>query len=133
MELEWDGKAQEFIDANQKGITFPIQKEAVAVLQNMITSIKEKNIEVILIFPPEYVAIRPFIKNREQIMGIFKALAKNNNIEFWDYSDHPMCSQKKNFYNSEHLKGSAAIEFSKSFAYDLKAYLDGKQTGFIEK
>ena len=78
------------------------------------------NINIILVYSPEYIEFQNFVKDRKQILSIYKEYSTKYNIPIIDYSDDPMCREIKYFYNSTHLNKSGSELFSKKLARDLK-------------
>ena len=56
-------------------------------------------------------------------MTLYKQIATEYNIPFLDYSNHEICYNKNNFYNTTHMNGTAATRFSQILAEDIKPLL----------
>ena len=121
--IPWDGKGDEFYKENKNGKSFAIEKRGIEKIEEIIMKVKGSGSDIILVNTPEYYEIQPYLTNKKEILNIYKSIAKKHGIEFWDYSNIPMCNVKENFYNSMHLKGDSAFKFSEIFANDLKKYL----------
>lgn len=97
-----------------------VDSAMVNLFRNYIIDCREKNIQLLLANPPEYIEGRDFVKNRKEIFNLFKKIAQQNSIPFLDYSEHPMSKEKHYFYNSEHLNRRGAETFTTIFCEDLK-------------
>lgn len=84
------------------------------------------NIQLIMVYPPEYIEGQKFIANKEEITMLFENFAKKYDIEYIDYSMDSLCFQKKWFYNSMHLNYQGANIFSMHLATDLKYIMKNK-------
>jgi hypothetical protein len=61
--------------------------------------------------------------NRREVFRVFKQLATEFQVPFWDYSNHPLCQQRQYFYNSQHLNAKGAKLFSKDFAHRFADFI----------
>ena len=77
-------------------------------------------IEVVMVYTPEYIDGQRFVKNRVELLSIYKTMANEHQLKFIDYSDHQICRDRDMFYNSQHLNGKGARIFSQIFVGDLK-------------
>ncbi len=77
-------------------------------------------IQLIFVYSPEFIDGQKFVKNRARIMTIYKRFASYYKIPFFDYSNDPLCFEKKYFYNASHLNRTGADLFTKKFILDLK-------------
>jgi len=95
-------------------------KEGFDILDGMIKDCQEEDIELVLIFTPQY---KGFTDLQTQVDGLiqkFSALAKKENVHFINYVDEPLCSDTANFYNAMHLNKIGAEMFTKMLAEDLE-------------
>ena len=89
-------------------------------LNSFIEAGKEENIELILIYPPDYVEFQSYITNRDSIMSAYNYLANRNDITFIDFSsDTSLCGNKDYFYNPTHLNTRGSEIFSKKVSDTL--------------
>jgi hypothetical protein len=78
---------------------------------------------MILVYAPEYYEMYPLVRNRKEILDEYRKIAKEYQLEFWDYSDIPLTHNTEYFHNSQHLNYKGATEFSKMFGARLKLYI----------
>ena len=118
----WDGVWNTDFDKVKQKMKFfeaiPDPK-LINLLNDFLSECKEKNIQVILVYTPEYIEGQNFTKNRKEIISLFDSIGNKNNIPFLDYSDNIMCSKKEFFYNASHLNKSGAEVFTSLLINDL--------------
>jgi len=76
---------------------------------------------VILVLSPEHAAVRPLQLNRAAILAEIADLAASSGAPFWDFSESPLCLDRSNFYNSQHLNAAGADAFTRELARRLFA------------
>ena len=115
---KWDDS---FDKLKRSGKKFDIKfnDELVAKFQEFIKYCKEKNIELIFVYTPEYTGVQPYFVNREMVMNYYGKVAKDNSIPMLDYSQDSISSNTAYFYNSEHLNTSGSVYFTMKLASDL--------------
>ena len=89
------------------------------LFDSFLADCKKKDIEVMMFYPPEYFEARTLIRNREQILSIYKRLSEKYDIVFLDYSDDELSYNVEYFYNSQHLNRKGAELFTSKLASDL--------------
>ena len=80
---------------------------------------KEKEVEIILVYTPEYIEGQSFAKNRKEIINIFENFSEKHKIPFLDYSSNEICTKKEYFYNASHLNKTGAELFTNILNNDL--------------
>jgi hypothetical protein len=80
---------------------------------------REKNIPVTLITVPEYHLGMAKQRNRKQIMAFYDGVAATNGISFLRFDNDEICWDKSKFFNSNHLYGEGAKEFSERLGQRL--------------
>ncbi|MDR2122360.1 MAG: hypothetical protein LBP34_04460 [Flavobacteriaceae bacterium] len=120
--LTWNNDLDE-AQASMKNFHTSVNKKGIRLFEKMINELQQKNILVVFVYTPEYVEGQKFIKNRAQVMKIYKDISKKYNIPFYDYSKDSMSYEKKYFFNSLHLNAAGAELFSEKLAKDLKPVL----------
>ena len=120
---KWTNDFDKFKTSYPNGYEYPIEVSAINKLKRIIETAEANGTEVILVYTPEYFENFNYSKNRAKIINIYKRIAFEYKIQFWDYSSSPICKSKDNFYNSQHLNKVGAERFSAQFANDLKIYL----------
>ena len=114
--LEWRPDLELFKKDNPNGVTMAIDSRAIASLRSMLELCRRLQINVLLVYPPEEQEGQSFCVNRREVFQVFEQLAREFQIPFWDYSNHPLCQQRQYFYNSQHLNAKGATLFSEDFA-----------------
>jgi hypothetical protein len=90
------------------------------LFEQFINECRENNIELILVYSPEYIEGQKFVTNRDEMINLFKHFSKKHNLLFLDYSGDDIGKEKKYFYNSQHLNSTGADLFTKILICDLK-------------
>jgi len=116
----WTDEFDQFKKLYPNGMNYKISKDSIDALEQIISFAKESGIKIVLVYAPEYVEIFPYILNRNEIIGIYRRLAKKYNVPLWDYSNHSMSKVKDYFYNTQHLNIVGAEKFSNILSKDLK-------------
>jgi len=118
----WDGK---FEKAKKQLGSYKanIDKYSFNLFEQFIQECKTKNIKLILVYTPEYIEGQKFIANRAEVISIYDSLARKYNINFIDYSNDEICTQKQNFYNATHLNYKGADIFTSKLVNDIKKSL----------
>lgn len=119
---KWSRDFENFRASNPDGVNFPVEPEGVRALEALIRTCREKGIQVILVYSPEYYEMQKLELNREKIIGMFQEISKRFDVPFWDYSASPLCRQEQLFHNSQHLNADGATLFSADFASRLAGY-----------
>lgn len=97
-----------------------IDKNLLKLFDRFISECKNDDIEVILVYSPEYIKGRRVVKNREDIMKLWYDVAEKHDLIFLDYSQDSICDNIEYFYNSTHLNKKGSQLFSARLAGDLK-------------
>lgn len=100
--------------------TADLDNASVELFRQYIQECKSLDINLILVYTPEYIEGQQFVTNRSEIMTLLKGIAQENNLPFLDYSDHYLSMDKKYFYNSMHLNATGAEIFTRIMAHDIK-------------
>lgn len=90
-----------------------IDTASLILFEKYIQECASHNIKIIFVYSPEYIAGKYFVRNREEIMGLYKAISTKNNIPFLNFSNDPMINEQKYFYNSTHMNKEGADKFTK--------------------
>lgn len=97
--------------------------KSVDLFDQFLLECETDNIEVVLIYTPEYIEGQNFIKNRESVIDMFNDFSKKYNLLFIDYSKGDINYKKEYFYNASHLNKTGAELFTKELVLDLKQHL----------
>lgn len=90
------------------------------LFDNYLKECKEQHINVILVYSPYYIEGQKFIENQNQMINIYKALAKKYAFTFLDFTNDDICFDKKYFYNSSHMNIKGAELFTKKLCKQIK-------------
>jgi hypothetical protein len=93
---------------------------SIDLFNNFLYECSLNKIIVILINSPEYIEGQLFVKNRDEVIKIYKEFSKKYGIVFLDYSNDEMCFHKEYFFNAQHLNKTGAELFNRKLARDLK-------------
>lgn len=117
--LEWNDDLQN-AKTKMKYYEVIFDPELIYLFNDFIIECKEMNINVILVYAPEYIEGQNFLKNRKEVVSLFQNLADKYSIPFLDYSDDEMCKKKEYFYNASHLNMRGAKIFTNKLITDLE-------------
>lgn len=98
-----------------------VDEPTLKAFENFLLDCKSKNIEVVLVYTPEFIEAQELTKNREEIISLYRGISKRTGVPFIDYSDHPINFQKEKFADRLHLNAQGAREFSAILAQDIRA------------
>lgn len=119
MDREW-GSDLEQAQAERKAYQIHIDTGSLYLFENFIQECKQKGIELLMVYTPEHIDGQRFVANRQELIELYKSMAHNYAIAFYDYSEHSICQDTKYFYNASHLNKKGANIFSKTLASDVK-------------
>jgi len=121
----WNNDLNKAIE-NEGIYVVKMDPESIKKFQEFIADCKSKNIDLILVYTPEYIEGQKFVSERQKIMAFYETIANQNNILFLDYSNDSISMDKKYFVNSQHLNRTGATSFTKKLAHDLKNHFSKK-------
>lgn len=112
----------DFYNAKSKNDFYEVKIDSATanLFENFINECKNENIELILVFSPEYIEGQNYVKNREELITKYQNLANKYNLLFLDYSNNPICFDKKYYYNAQHLNKDGSEAFTLQLIKDLK-------------
>jgi hypothetical protein len=101
------------LDAIYEHEKYKIDRKSVAMLNSIINECKKKQIELILIYTPEYnYRLQGYIRNFNEIINVADSIASKNNLLFFRDDKLEMCREKCFFANYGHLNTAGATEYS---------------------
>jgi hypothetical protein len=115
----WNNDFERFKAKNPNGVDFRIEEKGIQCLESIITICQTNHIQIVLVYSPQYTEMLELVKNREQIMDQFRAIAARRQVPLWDYSDSEISKERRFFRNSQHLNRLGATAFSKQLAERL--------------
>lgn len=119
MDRAWNSDLEKAKSQN-KSYVVKTDPESIELFEKFIRECKEEDIELIIVYSPEYLEGQQFVSNRKDIMNMFQSYATQNKLLFLDYSSDSICLNKNLFYNASHLNKQGAAVFSSKLAHDLK-------------
>jgi len=102
--------------------TVTLDSASLNLYEQFLEECRSSNIEVIMVYTPEFIDGQKFISNRKEVIDLYNELANKYGLLFLDYSDNYLCYDKQYFYNATHLNGNGADIFTKILAQNIKAY-----------
>ena len=124
-ERTWNDDFGKFVKKYPNGVLFNISAKIINDFEKFILKCIEENIEVIMIYAPEYYEVNKYFKNKPEIIEVYKSLSAKYQIKFYDFSDSYLSKEKKYLYNSQHLNKYGAELFTEEIVKILKY-----ETGF---
>jgi sugar/nucleoside kinase (ribokinase family) len=124
-EVPWRLDFDSYKAAHPFGVTVQVTPAGLQAVRGILELCKEKGIPVVLVYPPEYIENQALTRNRAEVFKNFEEMAAEYGVPFWNYSDAPLCSEKRCFYNSQHLNADGARQFSQDCGKRLAEYLAG--------
>ncbi|KFF04818.1 hypothetical protein [Flavobacterium reichenbachii] len=111
------------VKSKQKTYRVKLNKQHIQLLETFIKECKELEINLILVYTPEYKEGQDFVANRKEVIDVYNKFSKKYNLKFYDYSNDEICLDKTLFYNASHLNSKGAEMFTKKFASVLKSII----------
>lgn len=102
------------------GTEINIDSTSLSLFDKFLIECAEKNVQVTLVYTPEFIDGQKFVVNRKEIFSMYQNYAIKYNLTLLNYANDSICSKKKYFYNSLHLNKTGAEFFSKKLGHDLK-------------
>lgn len=103
-----------------------LDSNSIQLFNKFLSETKDNNIEVVLVYAPEFIEGQNFVKNRSDIMEMFDFFANKYDLHFLDYSTDSLSTKKELFYNSSHLNIKGSELFSSKLSSDLKEFIHDK-------
>jgi hypothetical protein len=118
MQKEWTSDFDE-AKATMEFYTFTLNQESIDLFDQFIIECQKMNIDLTLVYTPEFIEGQSFIRNREYIISVFENFANQYGLRFLNYSDHELSHKKEFFYNVSHMNETGANEFTRVLTNDL--------------
>ena len=115
----WTGDFEKFRADNRDGITVKTEPQAIRDFEELLGLCAQQSIPVLVVYSPEYYEMQAIERNRDKILAKANELTARFGFPLWDYSASPICRDRSNFYNSQHLNRNGASAFSREFANRL--------------
>jgi hypothetical protein len=117
----WTEDFGKFQRAHPDGAITGVEPQGVRDLAELIDICRRRGIPVLLVYSPEYYQMQGLERDRDGIFARFREMSARFGVPLWDYSDSPICRNRNNFYNSQHLNADGATAFSVDLARRLAA------------
>lgn len=99
------------------------EKNFIPLLDSLIRTCKQKNIQLILVSSPSYIRHNESILNFEKLGLTMRNIAFKNDIVFFDFSSDELSKNKDFFADPMHLNEKGSKLFSEKFGICLWQYL----------
>lgn len=129
---DWTQDFENFRKGTASGTEYRIDSKGAAALERCLELARSSGAVMILVYSPEYIEMQRLELNRAEIFRHFRELAEKYGVEFWDYSDSPLCRDRIYFYNSQHLNATGAQIFSEDIARRLRGFLGARKDSFLK-
>lgn len=116
----WDQSFSNFKINNREGVAIKLDNQTISLFEEYIIKCKQLGINLILVYPPSYYEAQLLLTNRKDIVNYYKELSSTYNVAFLDFSNDCLTSEKKYFYNSQHLNKNGAELFSTKLAIKIE-------------
>ena len=93
---------------------------SIDLFEQFIKECQAANIDLYMVYSPEYIEGQEFILNKGEVVEQFKKFSQQYNIPYLDYTKDSLCYDTKYFYNSMHMNSLGADEFTKKLMHDMK-------------
>lgn len=121
MELSWNDD-----EYTELEMMFPIDSNLLLLFEKFITELKDRNIEVYLVYTPEYEEGQRIIANKSEIISTYEEVSKKYGVYFMDFSNDRITTKKEMFYNVVHLNAVGSRIFTSEFSEKLKRIRVGR-------
>lgn len=90
------------------------------LFDRFLAECKKDNIQVILVYPPEYIDGQKFVRNRKMVIDLFEGFSKKYEAPFYDFSSDSLSFNQDYFYNSTHMNKVGAELFTQRVIQIIK-------------
>lgn len=118
---QWNGDFDK-VKKTMKNYERELDPASIILFERFLNECKNQKIKVIFVYTPEHIEGQKFVKNRDEIISLYKKLSEKYNIPFYNYSKDSLSYHKKYFYNASHLNKTGAELFTKKLIDSLKKY-----------
>ena len=107
--------------SSMKNLVITLDSATIVLFEKFLKECKKEHIKLIFVYTPEYIEGQKFVKNRKQIMNLYKKFSDQYGIPFYDYSNDPLSFQRTYFYNASHLNKKGSELFTAKFIDTLRS------------
>lgn len=115
----WDGKFDEFVSGNPKGIEMPFEDKIFHDFLELSLNLKSQGIDVVWVLPPYYRPGLDLVTNWKSLEQEFNSKSRMFDISYLNYLDLSICNNKSMFYNASHLNKSGVEMFMNFFSKEV--------------
>lgn len=119
-ERTWNEDFTKFVKLHPNGLSIDISPKIINNFEKFILRCKEENIDIMMIYAPEYYEVNNYFKNKPELIEMYKSLSTKYRLDFYDFTDSYLSKDKKYFYNSQHLNKYGADMFAEEIAEIVK-------------
>jgi len=122
MQMEWTAdfsNATADMDSIKAGMNPDVREQ----FHRFLSTCRADGIDVMLVYTPEYIEGQQFVRNRKEILQIYRRASAEFGVPFLDYSDSDMSTNRDWFYNSMHLNQAGSEAFTRQFAEDIRDWM----------
>ena len=117
LDLVWDESFGHAKDVDRYSIE--VDYDLFILTEFILDELLRNNVEVFLVYTPEYIDGQSVIENSDTIMSLFNQLADEKGICFLNYRSDDICYERDLFYNNQHLNLNGATLFTRDLVSDL--------------
>lgn len=119
---EWN---KDFERAKRQMAYYEVHQDSTSIklFEEFLVECAADNIEVVMVYAPEYIEGQEFVKGREEVIRLYESFSEKYAVKFLNYSDDELCFDKKYFFNATHLNKRGAELFTQKLADDINANL----------
>jgi hypothetical protein len=118
-DTSWTGDFEKFRANNPDGVVVETEAQGVRDFEELLGLCAQQAIPILVVYSPEYYETQAIERNRNEVLAKANELTAHFSCPLWDYSESPICRDRSNFYNSQHLNERGASAFSTDFAQRL--------------
>lgn len=95
-------------------------------IDSIIRFCENNSIQMLMLTSPMFKTVSTSVINRNSIVSHLQAIAKGNNLNYYDFSDWAYSSRKGFFTDFYHMNGRGAEAFTLEFSHFFQQYFDKK-------
>lgn len=119
--ITWNDSFDKFRKQYPQGRHVSVDSEVAAQFEAYLAGAKQEGIRVLLVYAPEYYEVNPYLRNKPEIIRMYRELADRYDVPFYDFSGHYLSMDKRYMYDSQHLNRKGAELFTEEIARLIQA------------
>jgi hypothetical protein len=104
------------------GMTNVIYEDVTDLFEEYIEDLIAHEVQVILVWPPEYIEGQDFIVNRDEHLQYFTDISNKYGLLFLDFQKHTLSMDQSYFYNSQHMNVTGVEIFMNLLVDSVEQY-----------